>query len=69
MFFVQLFVSGNFIQPPFCFGFWYYKIFTTFMPMPKTTMNKYDGSILWQHNIWFAGQVFTVQPVSKTLCK
>jgi len=55
------------MQPPFCTGFGHNKIFASLMPMPKATVYKDHGFVFGQHNVGFAGQVFHMQPVTKTV--
>jgi hypothetical protein len=38
---------------------------TTIMPVPEAAMNENHRLVLWQNNVWFSRQVFTVKPKPK----
>lgn len=38
----------------------------TNMPMPETPVHKYNYFVLWQNDVWLAGQIMTMQPESKS---
>lgn len=68
LFLVVCFVAVNFFEPPIGSGFWYYKIFAVVVTMPKTSMHKNHRFVFRQYNVWFARQVFYMQPKAITLC-
>ena len=41
-------------------------VLAPFVPMPKTAMDKNYSFILWQNNIWIAGQFSIVKPESES---
>jgi hypothetical protein len=41
-------------------------VFTVFMAMPETAMNKNDRFVFWEDNIRFARKVFPVQSETET---
>src|SRR5690606_37354153 len=50
-----------------CSCFWYYKILTTLMPMPETSMYKYYSLILLEYKVRFSGEFFIMQPISVSM--
>jgi hypothetical protein len=56
---VVLKVVIQLLSPEFCAGFRPFEQ-TTSMPVPKTAMNKNNGSVLPQYNIRLAGKLFVV---------
>ncbi|MCU0858695.1 MAG: hypothetical protein MUC65_09880 [Pontiellaceae bacterium] len=43
-------------------GFGSRGLFTAFMPVPETAMDKNNGSVFWQNDVRFPGQGFDVFP-------
>lgn len=60
-------ISSKFLFPEFCIINWHGTAFTTFMTMPKTTVNKNNCFIFGKNNIRMTGQVFTMEAKAKTV--
>lgn len=65
--FVSFAVMINFIEPKMRVGLGDNKIFATFMPMPKTTIDKNTCAVFSQNNIWMSWQSRIVKPIAETL--
>jgi len=58
-------ISLQLFLPVAMVGFWLYKVGTSGVAMPKASMNKDNGFILWQDYIGFARIALIVLPKSK----
>jgi hypothetical protein len=59
----------DFVPPPFGAGFGYHKIFTAFVSVPETAVDKNYGFVFGQHNVGFSGKGFYIQPVPEPVGK
>jgi hypothetical protein len=59
-------IFAKLILPEFLTRFRHARIVTAHMPMPKTAVNKYNHSVLWQYNVRTPGQIFQMQAKSIT---
>lgn len=66
---IALAVAADFVSPKCCVRLWQMIVFAGFVPMPKTTIHKYDCTILAQHNVGGAGQSFHIFAETHAACK
>ena len=57
-----------FIEPPVGTRLGYNVVFTAFVAMPEAAVDEDDGLIFGKYYIWFAGHVFYMEAVTKTMC-
>ena len=62
-------VSFNFIFPEFFITFRPYKVFTTFMTMPKASVDEDASTILLQHNIGRTRQSLHIDTETEAMCE
>jgi hypothetical protein len=65
----MLFIGHNLYPPPFCPCFRQGEVFTPFVTVPETAVDKNHGAVFRKDNVWLAGQVLGMQPESETLRK
>jgi hypothetical protein len=53
------------LRPPiFCVCLWIRAVNAASVLMPKTSMNENRDPVFGQNDVWFTGQIFSMQPIS-----